>query len=121
MESLEDNFLNLQKVLECAIEHNGGNQYKLPRMKKKTLYKANKLPVPFRCDKEIYIKGQEALAVMKIEAGIMKNENAAMKMEDKYYKKPKKRGKSQNTASNKKKKTWNLYYSWFYIHIRIIC
>jgi hypothetical protein len=43
MESLEGNFLNLQKVLECAIEHNGGNQYKLPHMKKKKLRKANKL------------------------------------------------------------------------------
>jgi hypothetical protein len=88
MESLEDNFLNLQKVLECAIEHNGGNQYKLPHMKKKKLRKANKLPITFRWD-----------------AAIMKKENAAMKMEVKYFKKPKKRGKSQNAASNKKKKT----------------
>jgi hypothetical protein len=59
-ETLEDTFLTFQKVLECAIEHNGGNQYKLPHINKKKLRKENKLPITFRCDDKIYMNGKKA-------------------------------------------------------------
>ena len=84
-EKLEDTFLTFQKVLECALDNDGGNQYKLPHVGKKKLRKENKLPITFRCDKDIFLKGQVSLARLKQESDIATREIAQMYTEDKYY------------------------------------
>jgi hypothetical protein len=46
--TLENTFLTLQKVLECAIRQRGGNQYKLSRVKTALLRRRMILSENFR-------------------------------------------------------------------------
>ncbi len=51
-ESIEDNFLTLQKCMESSMKVCGGNDYKLPQMNKKALRRANKPLTKAVCDED---------------------------------------------------------------------
>ena len=63
--TLQNTFLTLQKVLECSIQHMGGNQYKLPHVGKEKMRRREQLPDNFSCDKETYRIGIETLGMME--------------------------------------------------------
>jgi hypothetical protein len=68
LESLDNVFLSLQAVMECILNHEGGNGFKLPHLGKEALRKQGKLPETLTCAWE----SVEASfgAIMKLESEI---------------------------------------------------
>lgn len=59
-ETIDKCFLTLQKVMECVIRAEGGNDYRLPRVQR--LYRgSSSLPLSLYCDREVYEAGKQAL------------------------------------------------------------
>ena len=53
IETTENVFLTLQKVMECVMMEKGGNKYSLPHMGKATIRKINgELPLTISCSEE---------------------------------------------------------------------
>lgn len=44
----------MQSVLQEAMKDHGGNQFKIPHMKKEKLAREGALPVSITCDSDIY-------------------------------------------------------------------
>ena len=89
--TLEDTFLTFVKVLECALDCDGGNRYRIPHVGKQKLRREDKLQTTCRCDKNIYLKALDTLALLKQEEIMKEKEIAQMWKQDKYYIPPKKR------------------------------
>ncbi|KAE9348920.1 hypothetical protein PR003_g6164 [Phytophthora rubi] len=53
-EKLDNIFLTLQKVFECALRAGGSNEYKLPHIGKDKLRRLGKLPQSLPCDLEAF-------------------------------------------------------------------
>ncbi len=60
MDTLDDTFLTLQKVLECIMDANGDNGYKLPHQQKQQKKRAHTLPENVACSESVYEKAMNA-------------------------------------------------------------
>ena len=54
-------FLSLQKGMECVMMNKGGNQFKLPHMKKDQLMRQGVLPVSIQCSPEAILQCREVI------------------------------------------------------------
>jgi len=63
-EKLDNNFLTLQKVMECIMEYSEGNNYKLPHMQKAKKRREGRLEISIRIDQEVYEKAFEEVNAM---------------------------------------------------------
>ncbi|KAJ0391764.1 hypothetical protein P43SY_012098 [Pythium insidiosum] len=62
VETLDNIFLTLESVMTCILQSNGGNDYKLPHMKKAALRKKGELPTRVACDRAAF---ETACAVLE--------------------------------------------------------
>lgn len=53
-DTLDATFLTLQKCMECSLNVQGGNNYKLPRLHKDRLRRQGRLPITYFCNEVVY-------------------------------------------------------------------
>ncbi len=62
---LGDTFLTLQKVIKCVMDFNGGNDYKIPHLKKQVRRRAGNEVSTIFCDRAIFAKDQNFVNIEK--------------------------------------------------------